>query len=102
MKTLGNLTFRGCRVGLVTLIAGSLFVMSGHPVASTLESGKDDRTPPSTKSVYFEADVLPIFNTNCIRCHGSETRIKEMNLSLYEGVMKGSESGPVVIPGKPE
>ena len=29
-------------------------------------------------------------------------RVKEMDLSTIEGVMKGSESGPVVVPGKPD
>jgi len=28
--------------------------------------------------------------------------MKEMNLSSLDGVMKGSESGPVVAPGKPD
>src|SRR5438309_906473 len=27
---------------------------------------------------------------------------KEMNLSTHDGVMKGNEAGPVVIPGKPD
>ena len=54
------------------------------------------------KPVNFEADVQPILATNCTGCHGPGTRIKEMNLSSLDGVMKGSESGPVIVPGKPD
>ena len=54
------------------------------------------------KPVVFETDVQPIFWANCTGCHGADTRIKEMNLSTLEGVMKGSESGPVIAPGKPD
>ena len=50
----------------------------------------------------FEADPQPIFATNCTGCHGPNTKIKEMNLSRLDGVMKGSESGPVIVPGKPD
>src|SRR6266542_3620855 len=64
-------------------------------------------TAPAVRSgekaaVQFESDVLPILSANCAACHGTQTRIKEMNLSTFDGVMKGSESGPVVVPGKPD
>ncbi len=60
--------------------------------------------PSSTaaRAVTFESDVQPILTANCTGCHGASTRIKEMNLSTLDGVMKGSESGPVVAPGKPD
>ena len=45
-------------------------------------------------------DVLPIFKSNCVKCHGSEVKTKELNLGSYEGIMKGSESGTVIVPGK--
>src|SRR6266852_132128 len=53
------------------------------------------------KPVNFEADVQPILATKCTGCHGPDTRIKEMNLSSLDGVMKGSESGRVTVLGKP-
>jgi mono/diheme cytochrome c family protein len=56
----------------------------------------------AAKPVSFDADVQPIFASKCIGCHGPDTRIKEMNLSALDGVMKGSESGPVIVPGKPD
>ena len=45
--------------------------------------------------------MQPVLKANCTGCHGADTHMKEMNLSTLDGVMKGSESGPVVVPGKP-
>ena len=52
--------------------------------------------------ITFQTSVEAIFKGNCVKCHGSETRKKSMDLSTYAGVMKGSESGPVIVPGDPE
>ena len=61
------------------------------------------QTPaPQARPVSFENDVQPILTSNCAGCHGTATRIKEMNLGTLDGVMKGSESGPVVVPGRPD
>ena len=50
----------------------------------------------------FESGVLPILKSNCVSCHGDKVRIKDLNLGAYDLLMKGSESGPVVVPGKPD
>ena len=53
------------------------------------------------ESVRFQMDVLPILQVRCVSCHGGKTRSKELDLRSLEGVRKGSESGPVVVPGNP-
>src|SRR5438093_452551 len=50
----------------------------------------------------FEADIQPVLTANCISCHGSKISLKDLNLSTPAGLLKGSESGPVVVPGKPD
>ncbi len=82
-----------------TLIAGGVLLLSAQtPPQPATPSG----TAAPAKSLSFETDVQPVFTSNCTGCHGAATRIKEMNLSSLEGVLKGSESGPVVVPGKPD
>jgi len=56
----------------------------------------------SKKPVNFESDVLPIFQANCVPCHGSTVKMKGLDLSTLAGVMKGSDAGPVVTPGDPD
>lgn len=47
----------------------------------------------------YTRDIQPIFNENCIICHGPQDAHNGLRLDSYEGVMKGTQYGPVVIPG---
>jgi mono/diheme cytochrome c family protein len=58
--------------------------------------------PPSADGPRFETTVQPILQAKCTGCHGTKLRTKELNLTTHAGVIKGSESGLVVVPGKPD
>src|SRR5436305_1970559 len=60
------------------------------------------RAAPPAPSPRFESDVLPIFKAHCARCHGIKPRKAGLNLSKREGIFEGSDSGPVIVPGKVE
>jgi hypothetical protein len=49
----------------------------------------------------FDADVLPVFQAKCWRCHGETTRKADLDLRTAAGVLKGGESGAAVVPGQP-
>jgi mono/diheme cytochrome c family protein len=46
--------------------------------------------------------VQPLFDVQCVKCHGPLEQKSGLELDTPEAVMKGGESGAVVIPGKPE
>lgn len=50
----------------------------------------------------FNRDILPIFRESCVQCHGPDKASNGLRLDSYEGAMKGTQFGTVVIPGKPE
>jgi hypothetical protein len=50
----------------------------------------------------FEADVLPLFQAKCVRCHGGKRPKGDLDLSTAAGLFKGGESGPVILAGKPD
>src|SRR3954451_4343520 len=50
----------------------------------------------------FEADVLPLFKAKCLRCHGDKTRKADLDLRTAAGVLRGGDSGPAVVAGKPD
>jgi mono/diheme cytochrome c family protein len=50
----------------------------------------------------FVTEVLPLFQAKCLRCHGEKTRKADLDLRTQSGVLKGGESGPAVLPGRPE
>jgi hypothetical protein len=52
-----------------------------------------------TAAVSFAADVLPILERRCVKCHGGERTEEGLILKVYADVMAGSWNGPVVEPG---
>jgi hypothetical protein len=60
---------------------------------------------PLAPRVSFSEDVLPLLKFKCSSCHqaGGEGYEKSgMDLTSYQGVMKGTKFGPMVVPGDPE
>jgi mono/diheme cytochrome c family protein len=58
-----------------------------------------------TSTVSFAEDVFPIFKGRCIDCHrpgGAGYEISGLDLTTYDGLMKGTHHGPMVIPGDPD
>ncbi|PYV01393.1 MAG: hypothetical protein DMG10_17810, partial [Acidobacteria bacterium] len=51
---------------------------------------------------FFETKIRPVLAQHCFKCHSSELQMAGLNLSTAAGLLKGGESGPVVIPGEPE
>lgn len=52
--------------------------------------------------VSFSADVQPIFATHCLECHdtvGEGIVASGFSVRDYASVMKGTNLGPVVVPG---
>lgn len=48
----------------------------------------------------FEADIVPILKSKCYQCHNAKVKTKDLNLTSLDGVFKGGESGPAVVPGQ--
>ena len=53
---------------------------------------------------FYEKQVQPILADNCYKCHSHEAdKIKgEFVLDSREGLLKGGETGPAIVPGDPE
>src|SRR5439155_9172072 len=52
---------------------------------------------------FFEKEVRPLLQANCLSCHGAEAKIKGgLRLTSRADVLKGGDSGAVVALDKPE
>ena len=49
-----------------------------------------------------ENDVLPIFQTRCVLCHGKRRQEGGLDLRTQASRLKGGKSGPALVPGKPD
>ncbi|MGA8615907.1 MAG: c-type cytochrome domain-containing protein [Xanthobacteraceae bacterium] len=55
--------------------------------------------------VSFAEDIAPIFKGWCVSCHqpgGDGYNASGLDLTSYDGVMKGTKFGPMVIPSHPD
>ncbi len=49
----------------------------------------------------WEDGIGMFLEENCGFCHGPRRREGDLDLTTYDGMLKGGQSGPVVIPGAP-
>ena len=49
--------------------------------------------------VSFTSDILPIFESRCINCHGGDKTQEGLDLKTHAALMSGSDNGSVVTPG---
>jgi cytochrome c553 len=92
-----------CRLG-PWAVAG-VFVLGVIPFGAASEppdSRSGNARPTEPARVTFATDVSPIVHAKCVRCHGEKTRKADLDLRTAAGLLKGGESGAVVIPGKPD
>ncbi len=50
----------------------------------------------------YQDHVLPLIENHCARCHNPDKKKGDLDLTSYNGLMKGGGSGAVVISGGPE
>src|SRR5438552_7181522 len=50
----------------------------------------------------FESKVRPVLAGHCVECHGPTKASGGLRLDSREGLFKGGDNGPVVVPGDVE
>ena len=59
-------------------------------------------TPEAVSGPGFAADVLPLFQKQCIVCHSATQSLGGWDGSSYAGVTGSGDHAPVVVPGDPD
>jgi mono/diheme cytochrome c family protein len=89
-------TKRRIKTAAVAAVAAALLT-SGFP--------EQPREACAAEPTSFAEDVMPIFRGRCVGCHqpGDDGLEKSgLDLTSYEGVMRGTKHGPMVIPRDPD
>jgi Planctomycete cytochrome C. len=69
-----------------------LILLSAGAVSAQTPTGVD----------FFESRIRPIFTTSCAPCHTAKAHTAGLNLATPEGILHGSDSGPILQKDKPE
>ncbi|MEM7394862.1 MAG: DUF1549 domain-containing protein, partial [Verrucomicrobiota bacterium] len=54
-------------------------------------------------AIDFEKEVFPIFEANCLKCHGPDQQKSELRVDRRALLLRGGDAGvPSIVPGQPE
>lgn len=89
---------------LLPLVCAALLGPIGaHAAEDDEEPGKIEPAAVDLgRPVDFERDVVPILENNCLACHNVAIDEAGLDLEKLEGLLKGGDSGPAVVPGAPD
>ena len=75
--------------------------MTPIPTEPPLPATDTPAPPPAedTAQVSFAADVFPIIEDRCVKCHGGEKTEEGLRMTSYDELMQGSWNGLVIEPG---
>ncbi len=85
--------------GLAVLTTGSLTSVSADEKKS--DKPATQAFPPEAVE-FFESRVRPILAERCLKCHGPAKQSNGLRLDSREAVLKGGDSGPAVVPARPD
>ena len=91
-----------CVMPMPAMVAGCAAVMLAAAV-----SAADPATPvaadPAAGIAFFESKIRPLLVDNCYGCHAADTEQKgSLLLDTKAGLLKGGDTGPAIVPGKPD
>src|SRR4051812_6247954 len=70
--------------------------------ALTISVAAEHSSQPPQSAVDFTRDIQPILQTACYECHGPKKTKAHLRLDSPMGIVKGGETGPIIVPGKSE
>ena len=76
-----------------------LFALAAKSWAADLPA--DHAAQMAESMELFKSQVRGLLSQNCLKCHGGEKTKGEFDLTTREGLLKGGESGPAIVVGKP-
>jgi hypothetical protein len=50
----------------------------------------------------FDASIAPILSAKCVSCHQPGNSKGGLDITTREGMLRGGDSGPAIVPGKPD
>jgi Planctomycete cytochrome C len=88
-------------LGVATMLSAMLLIGAGMEFPIGQACAQQANSP----GVSFAEDIAPIFKGWCVSCHqpgGEGYNASGLDLTSYEGLIKGGKFGPMVIPGQPD
>src|SRR2546426_7585714 len=91
------------RTSLV-LLMGICFVTNASAQKNTAPDPPNSplATNQSEGLKFFAETIRPVFEQNCVECHGGKATRSGFNLLTQAGLLKGGDNGEAIVPRDPE
>jgi hypothetical protein len=98
-----------CSIGLLTLPPSGDAAPKAFPTkqqsSTTSNTSNTNKQPTITpeQMAFFEKKIRPLLVSDCYKCHSAESeKIKgSLVVDTREGLLKGGDTGPAIVPGNP-
>lgn len=94
-----NLKSLSSQLGRIVVLSWSVTFFSARGAEETARI--PIQRPAAGTSVEFHRDVVPILRGNCLPCHNKTSAKADLLLESVADMLKGGESGPAIVVGKP-
>lgn len=85
-----------------SLTHGNNYLTQYMPVSIKRMTGIGLASGAPAAGSFYARHIDPVFETNCVACHG-ESKVKGgLRLDSYAALMKGGKDGSVIVPGQPD
>ncbi len=93
MSSLSRAAFLAFWMSLPGLLAGPLVLTaSTNPTLAAESADSPD----------FDRNIVPVLASKCLECHSGAGPEGGLDLTQHNRMLRGGESGPAVVPGKPD
>ncbi len=89
-------------VMIVAIVAAAIAVSSASVRVSFAADAPSPAVSAKSEAEFFEARIRPVLIANCLSCHGPDKQKAGLRVDSREAILKGGETGPAVVPGKPK
>jgi mono/diheme cytochrome c family protein len=79
------------------LLPGAVVLVVG--LGALAASANDQPAGPPSKPFPRPAEVRQLLESRCVECHGGRLTRSGLDLTTRDGLLRGGESGPAVVPG---
>lgn len=78
---------------IILTLAANLFAVTVARAEGTLPPAADKT------GVTYAADIKPIFDASCVKCHSGDHPKARLHMDTLAGVLKGTKEGKIVLAG---
>ena len=91
-----------CLTALV--VSSGVLICLGSPVSAQAPAPAGQAPPDAAQAEFFETTIRPLLADNCHACHSArvDTPFGGLRLDSRDGLLAGGDSGPVIVPGRPD